>query len=388
MWRWVVAGALVVLVGAGVGGPLLARAYAGGHQGQPRPPEAQGPLAWRCSSVTIRLGVDSTAAYDPNRFGADPESSDGLLKTVNAFVYAPDRPGRYPLVEVSHGAGDSRSDWTLWGQRLASHGMVVILLDRRTDTYPTPSSCRSTKPLTGAQQQAVDNPDMASIGSYNVNSADILRVLRWALKANRKVGSPLYRRINPKRLALIGHSVGGWLTVLAAYLSSTHQIDSQTGRRDWPKLTAVVLFDPTAFLPFPTATAVAHARDISSPTAVIGSQGGYECNDGYVGGPPCAQMTSGAVFPALPRRLDKLGVEIVNGTHSEAENPDDDDLHPNPLHQKMYMRYAMAWLEYWLQHDCTAVPYLNGSAAATDQRKRLVKVMAGSSRAPGCRSRR
>ena len=386
LWRLVVVGALAVLAAVGAGGSVLARADAGVSGGR-QTPESPGPFSWRCSSVTIPLGIDTTAAYDPNRFGVDAEPSDGLIKDVSVFLYVPDRPGRYPVVEMSHGAGDSRADWTVWGQRLASRGMVAILLDRRNDTYPPPSSCHSTKPLTGVDQQAVDNPDMAGIGSYNVNSADILRVLKWAVKQNSAVASPLYHKIDSNRLAITGHSIGGWYATLAAYLSSTHQIDPDTGRRDWPKLSAVVLFDPTSLWPAPNASTQTHAHALSIPTAVVGSEGGYDCNEGLVAGPTCVQYTSEAAFAALQPRLDKLGVKVVGGQHSEAENPDDDDLSPNPVHQELYMRYAMAWLEYWLQNSCTATPYLNGSASAADQRSGLIKVVAGSSRTPRCHRR-
>ena len=392
MWRLIVVSALAALVAAGASGPLLARADAG-RPGRLATPESPGPFSWRCTSATVPVRADTTAAYDPNRFGPDAEPSDGLIKDVSVFLYVPDRPGRYPVVEMSHGAGDSRADWTVWGQRLASHGMVVILLDRRNDTYPPPSSCRSTKPLTGVEQQAVDNPDMAGIGSYSVNSADILRVLKWAIRQNRDVASPLYHKVDSKRLAITGHSIGGWYTTLAGYLSSTHQIDPDTGRRDWPKLSAVVLFDPTSLWPLRNASTQSHAHALSIPTAVVGSEDGYDCNEGLVAGPTCVQYTSEAAFAALQPRLDKLGVKVVGATHSEAENPDDDDtipaLHsyPNPAHQKLYMRYAMAWLEYWLQDNCTVIPYLNGSASAADQHDRLVRVIAGSSRTPRCHRR-
>jgi len=355
-------------------------AHAGTSGSAPQTPESQGPLAWNCTSATIHLGIDGGAAYDPNRFGADPAAYSGQIQAVSAFVYVPKRPGRYPLVEMSHGLGDSRADWTVWGKVLASRGIIAVLLDRRTDIYPPasvapPIACSSFEALSGPRQTTENDTDSVGV-SYNVNSADILRVLRWALKQSGNPASLLYHKVDSGRLAITGHSFGGYLAILAANLSNTQRVDSDTGAKDWPKIKAVVLFDPTD-IPVGTASSLTSASRISVPTAVLAS--GSQANS----------LDDHQIFTALPAGLNKLGLQVVGAAHNESENPDDDDTSPpvsspNPLHQKLFMRYGMAWLEYWLQHACTVSPYLNGTSSASDQSRGLIDVFPGSTSEQGC----
>jgi hypothetical protein len=44
----------------------------------------------------------------------------------------------------------------------------------------------------------------------------------------------------------------------------------------------------------------------------------------------------------------------------------------------------MAWLEYWLAHDCAAAPYLGGAAAAGDESAGTIQVLPGATPVAPC----
>src|SRR5947209_3750913 len=128
-------------------------------------PEEYGQLALREFAVQIPVPLD-------------PSGPEGIFPYVNAEVYVPSAPGPWPLVQFSHAWPGTLREFPLsgWARRLASRGFVVIISDRRA---------ASSLAATPALDQPVDIIDL----SAEVNSEDILRVLRWAIAQSRLQGS-------------------------------------------------------------------------------------------------------------------------------------------------------------------------------------------------------
>jgi hypothetical protein len=94
---------------------------------------------------------------------------------------------------------------------------------------------------------------------------------------------------------------------------------------------------------------------------------------------PRCLLAPRATFAALESTTPKLGLEVVGATHFEPADPDGVDEPPDPDRQRLFKRYAMAWLEVWLGCDATAVPYLDGRA---DQAAGKLLVFDGSGQFP------
>src|SRR2546423_3282411 len=173
-------------------------------------PEGYGPLSVRSTRVRIPVPVD-------------PRGAEGAFTSLAADVYAPARGGPWPVVQISHAWPGTLREFPLsgWGRRLASRGSVAIASDRRGGSAaPSPSF-----------DQPADIQDLSS----DVNSEDVLRVLRWAIAQNAVRGSALHGKVDPRRLAIAGHSLGGYFATFAAVKAKT----------EGPRLSALVLLDPT-----------------------------------------------------------------------------------------------------------------------------------------------
>jgi dienelactone hydrolase len=325
-----------------------------------------------------------------------------LIPKVTVHLYVPNAPGLYPVVEFAHHFDGSKADYENWGALLASRGFLVALADNRgqVDAYDDRQGHSSAN--------STDNP------SVNVEAADLLRILNWATSESRTdAASPLYRKVDSDHLALVGNSVGGYNTSLATYLSDTHLKDPVTGQ-PWPRISALVALDPVGVdesknvpgfddsfvypnLTTPTAVLSGEEDEFPAPNSALGlCDEGYDHLSCYLG----ANQQFVALSPATP----KLGLKIVCSHHLWAEDPNDDDgtafgsdvqfddaglkaacasrtagqpqFAPSPLPDpagvRMWKRYTMAWLEYWLQGDCRVAPYLAGSAFARDQSAGLI----------------
>src|SRR5207247_2974550 len=115
-----------------------------------------------------RLAVRMTQVQIP--VPVDPRGPEGALPSVAADLYIPVGQGPWPLVQISHAWPGTLREFPLsgWAKRLASRGFVVIVSDRRA---------ASSLAVTPSLDQPADVIDLSS----DVNSEDILRVVRWAI---------------------------------------------------------------------------------------------------------------------------------------------------------------------------------------------------------------
>jgi hypothetical protein len=268
---------------------------------------------------------------------------------------------------LAHGNQDTRADQAEWGRRLASRGILAILPDRRQAT-----SLTMTVPTL--------EPHLADSGDFDwqVDSEDQLRILRWALAQSLAKAGPLAGEVDGDRLAIGGHSLGGSYAANAIAMSE----------REGPKLAAGLLLDnstgPPGYDPAVVAssyrapTVVLLSDPSTGPPANLCSVGQGPAQCAAVDNLPHSPAAAKNTFAALPASLPKLGVQVVGATHGEMEDPGFGDANPNVEHERLYERYGMAWLECWLRHDRSVVPYLNGPAAGADQSAGKILILTGS----------
>lgn len=315
-------------------------------------PEDFGALPVHMRHVSIPVGVDL----------GGPE---GVLPSISADVYVPLGSGPWPLVELSHGWPGTLREFPLsgWARRLASRGMVVIVSDRRaaSDLAPVP-----------LLDQPADLIDLSS----GVNADDILRVLRWAIAQGRAPGSFLFEKVDSRRLAIGGHSLGAYYASFAA----------DKARTDGPRISAVLLLDPSdeRLGTHTLDSSLAVAPRINAPTIVLASEENQHpvmCNMDY--GTDCT-LVAPQEYHALTGTPARLGIKVIGSVHEDVEDPPTQSAPDTPLHLRMFERYAMAWLEYWLRADCAAAGYLGGPGAQADASAGRISILAGGMQAPSC----
>ncbi|OGQ16772.1 MAG: hypothetical protein A2138_25150 [Deltaproteobacteria bacterium RBG_16_71_12] len=112
----------------------------------------------------------------------------GGFSPVELDVYLPSTPGPRPVVNLSPGLLQPRAAYRRYGERLASHGVIVVVRD-------------DPGMLTDTQTVA---DDIVTIGTS------------WLAAENVDVASPLFGRVDVSRLGLAGHSRGGKASLIAA----------------------------------------------------------------------------------------------------------------------------------------------------------------------------
>lgn len=130
---------------------------------------------------------------------------NGIFETVgyagwNLPVFIEDGP--YPLVVFSHGSGSSPLLSLFLNEHLASHGFVVIATE-----HPANTMVDRLRPAAQYDAGVIDN--------YAYRPQDIGRVIDYALDTLNPVDGALDGMIDSERIAVAGHSFGGY-TAFAA----------------------------------------------------------------------------------------------------------------------------------------------------------------------------
>lgn len=117
-----------------------------------------------------------------------PQLADGKMPATS---------GGFPLLLYSHGFSGTKDDPAYLARFLASHGYILVAMDFPLTNLHAPGG--------PAVLDVVNQP------------GDISFVLDTMLDWNRDPDRVWYRQIDPGRIGLIGHSLGGMTTVLATY---------------------------------------------------------------------------------------------------------------------------------------------------------------------------
>jgi dienelactone hydrolase len=123
-------------------------------------------------------------------------ASDSRSLTTRIFAPAAGQPGRpYPLLVFAHGSGGLGTGYDVLLRGWAEAGYVVA-----APAFPI---ARDDAP---AGEWTLDLPKLPG---------DVTFVTDQVLRLNGDAGSPLHGAVNPERIGVAGHSMGG-MTVLAA----------------------------------------------------------------------------------------------------------------------------------------------------------------------------
>jgi dienelactone hydrolase len=145
---------------------------------------------------------------------------DGVPRAHTHSVFeAPVAGGRerFPIVLFSPGSGGVRTQNTAWAEELASHGYVVVGLDHPYDSAAVVLADGRTIHTRTESTGDRDKDDALAIDWTAVRAADLSFVLTQLELLDRgEIAGPLTGRLNTRRAAVTGHSMGGAAALQAA----------------------------------------------------------------------------------------------------------------------------------------------------------------------------
>ncbi len=169
-------------------------------------------------TATSLLAQEAPPKAAPQPFGViGPPAGTGPMPAVAEYLAAmPEhgfyRPARLPkaplpiLLWGNGGCRDNSLSASAFLREVSSHGYFVVVAgpmrDERAPGPPPPQAATTIPPPDRGAQLAKRGPDATS-------PEQIIAGLDWALAQNKNPASPLYRHLDPAKIAVAGHSCGG-----------------------------------------------------------------------------------------------------------------------------------------------------------------------------------
>lgn len=253
-------------------------------------PYAKGPNP-TTAMLEANLGPFTYTTTNVSSFSANGYGGGTIYHPTNVA-------GPFAAIAISPGYTGTQSTMSWWGPRLASHGFVVITIDTNS-IYDQPYE----------------------------RAPQLMAALNQLVQFSNTSSHPLYRKVDPNRLGVMGHSMGGGGTLIAA--------------RDNPTLKAAI---PLA--PWNTST---NFSSVTVPTMVVA------CESDTVA--PVSQHAS-PFYNSLPSSTRKAFMEMNNGDHFCVMTGND--------YTRLMGKYAISWVKRFMDNDTRYSPFLCGAPHQAD----------------------
>ena len=151
---------------------------------------------------------------EPAGTGPHPAVAEYLAAIPTHAIYRPATLPRAKLPIVLWGNGGCRDNSlsaSHFLREVASHGYFVVVPGLpREERAVGVQAVAAPNPLTGAPDREAQ---IARRGPDPTSPEQIIAGLDWAIAQNGDPQSPLYRRLDPSQVAMMGHSCGGLQTI-------------------------------------------------------------------------------------------------------------------------------------------------------------------------------
>ena len=253
-------------------------------------PFEKGP-APSVTSVEASTGPFTYTTTNVSSWSADNYGGGTIYHPTNVT-------GPFAAIAISPGFTGTQSTMSWFGPRLASNGFVVITIDTNSTSDQPPS--RATQLMAALNQ----------LKTFSNTSSH-----------------PLYRKVDPNRLGVMGHSMGGGGTLIAA--------------KDNPTLKAAI---PLA--PWNTST---NFSTVQVPTLIVAC----EIDD-------VAAVSSHAspFYNSIPSTTKKAFLEMNNGDHYCVMTGN--------ANYRYMGKYAVSWMKRFMDNDTRYSQFLCGAPHQTD----------------------
>lgn len=266
----------------------------------------------------------------PAGTGAYPAVAEYLASFPDHAIYRPAVLPRAKLPIVLWGNGGCRDNSlsaAAFLRELSSHGyFIVVPGPPRTESRPAPPPGGASRPIDTAPDREAQ---LARRGPDATSPEQIIAGLDWAIGQNANPQSPFYRKLDPSRVAMMGHSCGGLQTI---------RVSAD------PRVKASVLFNSGVFnIPNAGRSALAVSKDelakLHAPIAYI------------IGGP------SDIAWPqAIDDAARIVHVPVFFG-HSNIGHSGTFWAAPNG---GLYAKIAVNWLDFHLKRKAAAGAMFRG----------------------------
>jgi triacylglycerol lipase len=225
----------------------------------------------------------------------------GAIYAAGTVYYPSDGKPPFGGIAICPGFRETQADIDWWGPRLASHGFVVLTIDVKDK--------RSLPPARSEQL---------------MGALDTLRA-----ESSRQNGA-LFGKVDPRRLAVMGHSMGGGAALIVAEALGT-ELKAAIPLNPWCKV-------PKAF------------PKLIVPTLIIGGE-----NDILA----AVSRHARPHYASIPASTHKMYLEIKGGHHGATNGSADGTFTilskvegcPTGEQRQIISRYVISWLKLYVDGD-------------------------------------